>query len=186
VVLWCGAPCNPFRDVTLEAAFTQGERTIRVAGFYDGDGTYRVRLMPDRLGEWRYQTTSNRSELNGKTGTFTCIAASANDHGPVRVRNTFHFGYADGTPYFPIGTTSYAWVHQGDSPEQVTLATLKSAPFNKLRMAVFPKHYAYNANEPTYYPFERDEAVRRAASQTDSLTATHPRRATPLSVSPSR
>src|SRR5262249_42412343 len=36
-----------------------------------------------------------------------------------------------------------------------TLATLKQSPFNKLRFCVFPKHYAYNQNEPPLYPFER-------------------------------
>jgi hypothetical protein len=71
----------------------------------------------------------------------------------VRVRHTFHFAYADGTPCFPVGTTCYAWTHQGDRLEEQTLATLKRAPFNKLRMCVFPKHYAYNQNEPALYPF---------------------------------
>ena len=65
----------------------------------------------------------------------------------------FHFAYADGTSYFPIGTTCYAWVHQGDALEEQTLATLKHAPFNKLRMCVFPKYYAYNQDEPPRYPF---------------------------------
>ena len=76
----------------------------------------------------------------------------------MRVRYTTHFGYEDGTPYVPIGTTCYAWTHQGDALEEQTLATLRTAPFNKMRMCVFPKSYAYNANEPVYYPFERDAA----------------------------
>jgi len=38
--------------------------------------------------------------------------------------------------------------------EEQTLATLKKAPFNKMRMCVFPKAYSYNKNEPEYYPFE--------------------------------
>ena len=71
----------------------------------------------------------------------------------MRVRNTFHFAYADGTPYFPIGTTCYAWTHQGDELEEQTLATLKAGPFNKMRMCVFPKWYAYNKTEPPLYPF---------------------------------
>jgi Domain of unknown function (DUF5060)/Domain of unknown function (DUF5605)/Protein of unknown function (DUF4038) len=147
---------NPFREVSLEASFTQGDRTIAVAGFYDGDGIYRIRFMPERTGQWRYRTKSNREELNGKEGAFTCVAASANNHGPVRVRNTYHFAYADGTPYFPIGTTCYAWVHQGNELEEQTIATLKRSPFNKLRMCIFPKHYVYNANEPVFFPFEMD------------------------------
>jgi hypothetical protein len=76
----------------------------------------------------------------------------------VRVRYTTHFGYEDGTPYVPIGTTAYAWTHQGDRLEEQTLATLRSAAFNKMRMCVFPKSYDYNHNEPMYYPFVRDAA----------------------------
>src|SRR5689334_22698418 len=94
---------NPFVDVTLSARFTHGDTRVDVTGFYDGGGTYRVRFMPDRAGDWRYETTSNAPELNGKSGAFTCTPPSAGNHGPVRVRNTYHFAYADGTPYVPVG-----------------------------------------------------------------------------------
>jgi hypothetical protein len=145
---------NPFHDVTLAARFQQKDRILDVEGFYDGDGTYRIRFMPDALGEWTHRTTSNHQELNGKTGRLTCVAPSPGNHGPVRVRNTHHFAYVDGTPYFPVGTTCYVWNHQGDRLEERTLKTLKASPFNKLRMCVFPHRYAYNDNEPIYYPFE--------------------------------
>jgi hypothetical protein len=144
---------NPFLEVELSASFTHEGRTIEVDGFYDGGGVYRVRFMPNTQGTWRYSTRSNRSELSGAEGTFTCLAPTAGNHGPVRVANTYHFTYADGTPYKQIGTTCYAWVHQGEELEKQTLETLRTAPFNKLRMCVFPKHYAYNENEPEYYPF---------------------------------
>jgi hypothetical protein len=145
---------NPFVDVTLSARFIHGDTHVDATGFYDGGGTYRVRFMPDRAGEWRYETTSNAPALNGKAGAFTCTPPAAGNHGPVRVRNTYHFAYADGRPYVPVGTTCYAWVHQGDALEEQTLATLKNGPFSKLRMCVFPKHYAFNQNEPPLYPFE--------------------------------
>lgn len=74
---------------------------------------------------------------------------------PMRGRNTWHFWYANGTPYFQVGTTCYAWAHQGDQLEEQTLAILRSAPFNKMRMCVFPKDYVYNRNEPKFYPFPR-------------------------------
>ncbi len=146
---------NPFLDTTLSAQFKQGERVFEPDGFYDGDGTYRVRFMPDRPGEWTYETKSNRPELNAKKGGFTCVKASPDNHGPVRVHNTYYLAYSDGTPYFQVGTTCYAWAHQGDEREQQTLATLRTAPFNKMRMCVFPKAYTYNENEPQYYPFPR-------------------------------
>jgi len=145
---------NPFIDVKLSAEFKQRDRVFKPEGFYDGNGVYRIRFMPDALGEWTYITKSNRRELNGKTGKFTCIEPSPRNHGPVRVHKTWHFAYADGTPYFQIGTTCYAWAHQGNAMEEQTLATLKDAPFNKMRMCVFPKSYSYNKNEPEFYPFE--------------------------------
>jgi hypothetical protein len=149
---------NPFVDVKFGAHFSQGHRIVAVDGFYDGAGVYRVRFMPDVEGEWRYVTRSNRSELEGVAGEFTAVAPSSENHGPVSVRSTYHFAYADGTPYNQIGTTCYVWNHQGDELEEQTLATLKTAPFNKMRMCVFPKHYLYNENEPPSYPFEGSRA----------------------------
>ena len=145
---------NPFVDVELSAEFKQNGRVFEPEGFYDGDGVYRIRFMPDALGEWTYVTKSSRRELDGKKGKFICIKPAPGNHGPVRVHKTWHFAYADGTPYFQIGTTCYAWVHQGIAMEEQTLATLKKTPFNKMRMCVFPKDYTYNKNEPKYYPFD--------------------------------
>ena len=144
---------NPFTDVRFYARFYQDNDSIEAAGFYDDDGVYRVRFMPQRQGQWRYTTVSSVKELDGKTGEFTVTKPTPGNHGPVRVANTFHFAYADGTPYRQLGTTCYAWIHQGDAMEEQTLKTLAYAPFNKLRMCVFPKRYDWNTNEPVYYPF---------------------------------
>lgn len=145
---------NPFLEVNFDAEFRYRGRAVMMGGFYDGDGIYKVRFMPDTEGYWTYTTKSGCVELNGITGSFLCTAPGANNHGPVRVKNTFHFEYEDKTPYYPFGTTCYAWIHQGYELEEQTLNTLKNSPFNKLRMCVFPKDYSYNKNEPVYYPFE--------------------------------
>ena len=142
---------NPFMEVELSATFRQGARRLEVPGFYDGEGQYKVRFMPPETGVWEYETHSNRAELNGRTGKVSATAPSANNHGPVRVSNTRHFAYEDGTPFWQVGTTSYAWAHQTGALEQQTLATLAGAPFNKLRMAVFPNHD--DRNDPPRYPF---------------------------------
>jgi hypothetical protein len=153
VALEGSAAGNPFLDNTFTATFSQKHRVVEVEGFYDGEGIYRVRFMPDTTGSWSYTTSSNLAELSGQAGSFEVKAAGAGNHGPVRVAHTYHFAYADGTPFKQIGTTCYAWTHQGDALEEQTLATLKTAPFNKMRMCVFPKHYSFNENEPDYYPF---------------------------------
>jgi len=145
---------NPFTEVQLSGHFRQGDRVLAPEGFYDGDGTYRIRFMPDAIGDWSYVTQSNAPDLDGKTGTFRCTEPAAGSHGPVRVRNTWYLAYADGTPYFQVGSTCYAWAHQGDALEEETLASLATAPFNKLRMCVFPKSYTYSQNEPEFHPYQ--------------------------------
>src|SRR5687768_6531291 len=153
---------NPFKEVELRATFEQGGRAVDVLGFYDGDGIYRVRFMPATTGTWTYTTRSNDKALDGVAGSVEVGPPEPGNRGPVRVADRFHFAYADGTGFKPIGTTSYAWNHQGEAMEQQTLATLAESPFNKIRMCVFPKHYRYNENEPEFYPFS---LVKRGSSE---------------------
>lgn len=145
---------NPFVDVRVSAVFTNGAKSIDVPGFYDGDGVYRVRFMPEQVGTWRYETKSNRWPLTGKTGSFAVTAPAKGNHGPVRVFNTYHFAYADGTPFKQIGTTIYNWL---DTPEEVqdeTLKTLASAPFNKARMLLTQQPESYQKKyAPARWPF---------------------------------
>lgn len=156
---------NPFVDVQVGAKLRFQHREVTVDGFYDGNGVYRVRFMPDTVGEWRYETISNVNSLAGQSSSFTCTEAGAGNHGPVHVSNTFHFAYADGTPYISVGTTCYAWIHQTAQLQQQTLKTLKSAPFNKMRMCVFPKHYPFNQNEPELHPYLQDAQGQRDFSR---------------------
>src|SRR3546814_3834409 len=50
---------NPFVDVDLAATFERGGRAIRVPGFYDGAGVYRIRFSPPDAGRWTWQSESN-------------------------------------------------------------------------------------------------------------------------------
>lgn len=95
---------------------------------------------------------ANARSLDGHQGSFE--AGEASTRGLVRVTEKFHFAYDDGTPYVPVGTTSYVWTHQGDALEELTLQSLADGPFNKLRMCVFPKSYLFNENEPAIYPYQ--------------------------------
>ena len=159
---------NPFTDVTLSATFTGPTERITTEGFYDGDGNYIIRLMPTQEGEWEYVTKSNVKELDGKTGKFTVTKPTGSNHGRVLVRsdvyprnafgvdveNDFHFCYEDGTKFLPFGTTCYAWINQKPEIVEETLKTLAKAPFNKIRMCIFPKFYTYNTADPDWYAFE--------------------------------
>jgi hypothetical protein len=147
---------NPFVEVTLEATFSHAGRSVRVGGFYDGDGVYRVRFLPPAQGTWTYETSSNAGSLHGIAGIIDVGPPGSTNHGPVVVRETYHFAYQDGTPYFPFGTTAYAWTHQSEELQERTLQTLADSAFTKLRFCLFPKSFVYNSREPELLPFERD------------------------------
>ncbi len=146
---------NPYLEVQLSATLSQGDNRFHVSGFYDGDGVYKFRFSPPTQGPWRYETRSNRSELHGKTGTFTVEAPSAENHGPIETFKTFYLRYSDGAPYHQFGTTCYAWIHQTQELQQQTLKTLAASPFNKIRFCIFPKSYSYNQNEPELFAFAK-------------------------------
>ncbi len=148
---------NPYMDIELHAVFELNDKQIIVPGFYDGNGIYHIRFAPSIEGEWSYKTESNTDELSGKKGKFNCVPATGENHGPLEIVDTFYLQYADSTPFYSIGTTAYQWTSVKQSVQEKTLETLANAPFNKVRMCVFPKWYIYgNETEPWMYPFKRD------------------------------
>ena len=132
---------NPFTDYTIQAVFTgENGKTIKTDGFYDGEGIYIVRFMPEETGHFSYevsgsfQDASTQNSESDLAGGFAVIAAcSPRNHGPVRVYAERYLAYADGTPYYSIGTTCYAWANQTDALQEQTLRTLEKSSFNKIR-----------------------------------------------------
>ncbi|SDG01573.1 Protein of unknown function [Terriglobus roseus] len=147
---------NPFVDITFGAQFRLGSRTVSVPGFYDGEGLYRVRFMPDQPGAWTWKTESNASALNGHAGTLRVMSAAKDNHGPVSVAHRFHFAHADGTPFFPFGTTCYSMGFMGEPWETQTLDALRTAGFNNVRLCLMPKGQG-SRPEPAL-PFVRTSA----------------------------
>lgn len=137
----------------LLVRFKHGHRTMLVPGYYAGNGRYAARLLVDAEGAWSWSTESTTPALDGQEGRFVAGPAEPGRHGPVRVARRYHFAYADGTPHYPVGTTCYAWIHQPKALIAQTLETLATAPFNKLRMCLFPKWYRYNEVDPERYAF---------------------------------
>jgi len=147
-------PCegNPFVEQRIAATFDGPGEHVRVQGFYDGEGVYVLRFMPSFEGTYAFSVESSFGAQG--TGEFAVTPAQQGNHGMVRVANTFHFAYDDGTPYYSIGTTCYVWAWQSDELIRQTLETLRRSAFNKIRFCVFPKHYDYNLTEPRSYPYE--------------------------------
>jgi len=144
---------NPFTDYKIYGRFTNKNETKTVDGFYDGNGLYKVRFMPSFTGKYSFEIWGNFSAAT-YSGEFEVTEPSKNNHGPVRIASTYHFAYEDGTPYYPIGTTCYAWALQPSEMRIQTLETLKKNVFNKIRFCIFPKHYDYNFKDPVSFPYE--------------------------------
>lgn len=139
-------------DVDLVATFEVAGTVTQVKGFYAGHNTYKVRFFPEQAGTYSYKVTG----LVEAEGLLDCRTAEPNQHGLVRAEG-LHFKYADGTRYYPFGTTVYALIHQSEELVDKTMASLEASPFNKIRMCLFPKDYSYNQNDPEFFAFEKNE-----------------------------
>lgn len=156
-------PEDSYVQIDLEAVFeTIGENgeseKITVKGFYAGEGVYKVRFYPTSTGlySWHIFTTLPlKGDISGEEICEKAEPESIDERGMVKAVGT-HFEYADGTFFYPFGTTIYALAHQESGLIGETYQSLRMAPFNKVRHCVFPKHYDYNHNEPPFYAFEKD------------------------------
>ena len=138
------------------AVFRCGGDEIKTAAYKAGKDIYKVRFMPVKEGVWDYIIRIGNKEI---TGSFECTENAEGIHGPVRTKGE-GFVYDDGSRFLPFGTTCYAWLHQTEELRAETLHTLENAPFNKIRMCIFPKSMPYNNNDPEVYPFRKKEDGR--------------------------
>lgn len=144
---------NPFTDYSIQGIFSSKHEIKRIQGFYDDNGIYKIRFMPSFLGNYTFSISGSFS-AEIYEGLFSVTPAKNHNHGPVRVANTYHFAYEDGTSYYPIGTTCYVWELQNAELQEQTLKSLANGPFNKIRFCIFPKHYDFNLSEPRSYPYK--------------------------------
>ena len=144
---------NPFTDYPVTGVFTSKNETKQAEGFFDGNGIYKVRFMPSFAETYTFTITGDCLEAP-VSGSFTVEPAKGENHGPVRVCGDYHFAYADGKPYYPVGTTCYVWTLQPEDVQEETLRELSKGYFNKIRFCVFPKHYDFNFKDPITFPYE--------------------------------
>ena len=98
---------NPF-DVELAGNFTGPDGSVlKVPGFYDGNGVWKIRFSPTVTGKWSMHTTSNLPALDGKNeSAIECTPNTHSQiHGGLRVdpEHPHHFVYEDGVRYFLLG-----------------------------------------------------------------------------------
>ena len=97
---------NP-SDVELWGEFSgpRGAR-MRIPGFYDGGGVWKIRFAPPTPGPWVLRTSSAVPALDGKTAEAEAVPNSnSKNHGVPRVdpEHPFHFRFEDGSRFFLMG-----------------------------------------------------------------------------------
>ena len=111
---------NPFMtDFSAELKSPDGKLLV-FPGFFDGDGTWKVRVAPVLEGTGSLFTRSNVKALDGQTIEFTCVKNnSPHAHGLLRVdkEHPHHFIFDDGTHFFMQGYEyDWLWALDMDTP----------------------------------------------------------------------
>jgi hypothetical protein len=147
---------NPFRDAALVGEFTSPSgKQVVVEGFYDGDGSWRLRFTPDEEGEWQYRLRGEGVELS-QIGRLRCTAPRGKGFIRIHPDNPHAFAYADGTPFFPMGDTCYGLLDDSPiTPELRTsyLKTRRAQRFNFVRMSVGHSQVRAAAEPDTFWPW---------------------------------
>jgi hypothetical protein len=161
---------NPF-DVDVWGEFTgPGGRTLRLPGFYDGEGTWKIRFSPTATGAWTLKTVSSLPALNGQTGRLECVPNThPRIHGSLRVdpAHPYHFVYEDGTRYFLLGyEADWLWGIETQDPERreqkKLIAQMASRGFNHVLVNIYAhdtgwspeRRHKWDFGPPDIFPWE--------------------------------
>lgn len=133
---------NPTLTVEVELEFThEGGVRHRVAGFWDGGESWRVRFSPTRPGRWSVtELRANRSFSGARVGDH--VTAVAGSHPGFWVHGAGRwFGRSDGSHPYLVGNTFYDFLFapRGREASAATIRrdVLDAAPFfNKLRFCL--------------------------------------------------
>lgn len=120
---------NPFMLPFSATVTAPDGKTFSTPGFFDGNGTWKIRVSPNTEGNWSLVTKSEVRELDGKTADFICVKnTNPTAHGMLRVdkAHPHHFIFEDGTRFFMQGYEyDWLWALDMDKPGVPTVeATL--------------------------------------------------------------
>ena len=98
---------NPYTDVILEADLRSPDgKRMTLPGYWDGNGTWRIRFAPTRVGTWSWRTRSNDPELHAQEGEIECIAEEESRGGYFTADSSSayrrHFIVSDRAHFLPV------------------------------------------------------------------------------------
>jgi Protein of unknown function (DUF4038)/Domain of unknown function (DUF5060) len=115
---------NPFQGPFSAEVTGPNQTRLVLPGFYDGDGTWKIRVSPTAEGKWQLVTHSTVPALDGQRIQFVCTPSAARVHGAVRVdsQHPHHFVCEDGTRFFPVGyECDWLWALDATNAELPTV-----------------------------------------------------------------
>ncbi|WPP47944.1 apiosidase-like domain-containing protein [Catalinimonas niigatensis] len=108
---------NPLYEIdSFYTVFTSPSgKAHKIYGFWDGDRDWKVRFMPNEIGDWQYKTfcsDEKNSGLHAKEGSFRSEKNSSElpifqKGNIIHLKGDYHLSYADGSPFFWLACTAW-------------------------------------------------------------------------------
>src|SRR5262245_45764807 len=112
-----GQYANPYTDLAVDAVVNppDGSQPRNAALFWDGGVKWKLRFAPDQAGTWKWTTKSRDRGLDGRSGSFECVAS--NRRGSIQPMKDFlhHFQRQNGEPFWFLGDTAWALFTDSDA-----------------------------------------------------------------------
>ncbi len=136
VIIPCEISCdyeNPFLDVSITAEFTGPDGTcISREAYWDGGRSYKIAFAPTCPGLWHWVIKAPKDTgVDGQEGSLSCTPYDGPlpiyRHGFLKVDQSRKFlTYADGTPFFWLGDTHWAFAYserweESNHPEMTSM-----------------------------------------------------------------
>ncbi len=140
---------NPYAKIIVRATYTgPGQRRLRTYGYWDGDGTFRIRCAFPVVGTWQWETecsdTTNTGlhRQRGKVNVSQYRGDSPlHRRGFLKVSDSRRFlTFADGTPFLWMGDTAWNVPQKATDAEwEAYLADRAAQHFTVLQVAPAPQ-----------------------------------------------
>jgi hypothetical protein len=157
---------NPVRDIYLVTTWKNNNKTIRVHGFYDGDGQgglagniFKVRFCPTTPGTWTLEKViSNDNKLHGQHEGMTVQCASSGNSGfwipDPQSPGSRWFQRTDGSHQYFSGNTLYSYLSEYDNEGKPTGGNilddteLSGKYFGKVRFSITGDLFPHPEEKP--------------------------------------
>lgn len=154
-------PIYEVKEFNVEFTSPTGRKRT-VYGFWDGERNWKVRFMPDEMGNWTWKSTCSDKENSGlhhKEGAYQCTANDSGQllykHGAINhVKGQYHLSYNDGTPYFWVGCTAWNGALKSTDEEWSTYLKHRQSHNYNLIQLVTTQWRAADANAEGLVAFE--------------------------------